>query len=100
MGAGSVKRKIILACFGVGGISVPVMGQVNLSFEKPTTGGFIDDGNAAINNPSNAGFWGWGYFFGQTGTADKDSGVQANTNSQMTGTAPDASAQNGWVNGG
>jgi hypothetical protein len=100
MGAGQVKAKIVLACAGVSALAVPVMAQVNLSFEKPTTTGYIDDGNALINDPSNSGFWGWGYFFGQTGTADKDSGVQANTNAQMTANSPDGTPQDGWVNGG
>ena len=70
----------------------------NNSFESPVTGGFIDDTNGVINNPSNASFWGWGYFFANT-TGDHDSGVQVNTNATVTNAA-DNSLQDGWVNGG
>jgi hypothetical protein len=69
------------------------------SFEAPSTGGFIDDGNGMINNPSNVNFWGWGYFFANT-AVDHDAGVQANTNSQTTNDPdPSGGIQNGWVNG-
>jgi hypothetical protein len=101
MGAGRrVKPVIVLACASVAGISLKAFAQtvVNPNFLNPTTGGFIDDSNAEINNPTATGFWGWGYYFGQTGTADKDSGVQANTNATLTN-PPSGSAQSGWVNG-
>lgn len=74
----------------------------NPGFSSPTTGGYIDDGNGAINNPSNSGFWGWGYFFSDT-TDDHDSGVQADSNGGMSTTTGDGSSllgtQNGWING-
>jgi len=75
------------------------MGQSvsNASFQTPTTGSFTDDGNGAINNPSNTGFWGWGYFFANT-AVDHDAGVQLNTNCSVTASA-DGTTQNGWVNG-
>jgi hypothetical protein len=70
----------------------------NPSFESPATSGFIDDSQGSINNPTNSGFWGWGYFFANT-SGDHDSGVQADTNCTVTASA-DGSLQNGWVNGG
>ena len=72
----------------------------NASFQSPATGGFSDNfGNPAINNPSNAGFWGWGYFFDTNTAGDKATGVQQNANSQLTGNSSDGSSQNCWVNG-
>jgi Dockerin type I domain/PEP-CTERM motif len=71
----------------------------NSSFETPVTTGFIDDSNAQINNPSNATFWGWGYFFANT-AVDHDAGVQNNTNSMVTADPdPNGGVQDGWVNG-
>jgi hypothetical protein len=101
MGAGRTKSIIMLACAGVAGITLRVHAQntvENPNFLTPSTGGYIDDSNAEINTPGTTNFWDWGYFFGQTGTADKDAGVQANTNAQLTN-PPSGSAQSGWVNG-
>ncbi len=101
MGAGRTKSIIMLACAGVAGITLKVHAQntvENPNFLTPSTGGYIDDGNAEINTPGTTNFWDWGYYFGQTGTADKDAGVQANTNGQLTN-PPSGSSQSGWVNG-
>jgi hypothetical protein len=77
----------------------PVQGVIvkNFSFETPVTGGFTDDFNAAINNPSNANFWGWGYFFDSNNPGDKDAGVQTLANGGITSGA--TGSQDGWVNG-
>lgn len=101
MGAGrkGFVSTLLLAAAVTAGLSAKAHAAVvNSSFGTPTTGSYIDDSNGAINNPSNASFWGWGYFFANT-SGDHDSGVQANTNSDVTNPANNA-AQNGWVNGG
>jgi hypothetical protein len=85
----------------VGGCGTYAMGQdyvLNPSFESPTTGTYTDDGSAVINNPSASGFWDWDYYFSNS-VDDHDAGVQTDANSQLTGTSPDGSTQNGWVNG-
>src|SRR5271155_3724786 len=86
--AGAVVATIGTAAFAGNGV------VTNSSFEFPVTGGYIDDSNAEISNPSNANFWGWGYFFANT-AVDHDAGVQVNINATVTNAA-DNSPQDGW----
>jgi hypothetical protein len=101
MGAGRAKSIFALflgAGLALGAKSGMAVTVTNASFESPVTSGYIDDSSGTINNPSNSGFWGWGYYFANT-SVDHDSGVQANTNAQLTGNSPDGTPQDGWVNG-
>jgi hypothetical protein len=101
MGVGrNLVPRFLLAAAAIAGLSmqahaasVPV---ANPSFEAPVTGGFTDDGSDTIRNTTNAGWWGWGYFFANT-SVDHDSGVQTNANAQISLTSD--GNQGGWVNG-
>jgi hypothetical protein len=93
----SFTPKLLLAAAVMVGLGTQAHAAsvVNPSFESPSTTGFIDDGSTAVSHSAN---WGWSYFFADT-TDDHDAGVQADTNAGITSPSPDATLQDGWVNG-